>query len=235
MQFGRAGRDLLQVRVVAERARARDADVEDLADPAGPGTHHDDAVGEQHRFLDGVGDEDRGRAERGVDVLQLDRQFLAGEGVEGGERLVHQQDARLRQQRPAQGDALLHAAGQLVGQALVEAGQPDRGEEMVGALEVRGPAARFMISAGSMTLASTERHGRRAGRWNIIGDVASRGWVTTASSTSDLAGGGRQEAGDDPQQRGLAAAGPADDGDELALGRSSGRPIRERRRGRGAS
>ena len=48
------------------------------------------------------------------DPLQLERQLLARERVERRERLVHQQHARLVDQRAAERDALLHAAGELV-------------------------------------------------------------------------------------------------------------------------
>ena len=50
--------------------------------------HHDDAVGEAHGFVLVVGDDDGGGAYGGEDLLQLDAEFLAQFGVEGGEGLV---------------------------------------------------------------------------------------------------------------------------------------------------
>ncbi len=53
-------------------------------------------------------------------------QDFAGLRVERGERLVHQQHRRVHRQRPHQADALLHAAGELIGIVLLEAGEPDQ-------------------------------------------------------------------------------------------------------------
>src|SRR5262249_26244408 len=47
----------LEVARRAEVARARDVDLDDLADGRGPRRHHDDAIGELHGLLDVVGDE----------------------------------------------------------------------------------------------------------------------------------------------------------------------------------
>ena len=48
---------------------------------------------------------------------------LAELRVEGAERLVEQEDGRVQDQRARQRDALLLAAGELAGAALLEAGQ----------------------------------------------------------------------------------------------------------------
>ena len=45
--------------------------------------------------------------------LQLVLQLVAGDGVQGAEGLVHEDDLRLRRQRPQHTDALLLAAAQL--------------------------------------------------------------------------------------------------------------------------
>src|SRR6185503_16520014 len=44
----------LEVARRAEIARARDIDVDDLANAPRPGRHHDDAIGELHRLVDVV-------------------------------------------------------------------------------------------------------------------------------------------------------------------------------------
>src|SRR3546814_16439563 len=48
-------------------------------------------------------------------------EVVAGDLVEGAERLVHQQQLGLERQRAGDGDALLHAAGKLPGKFLLEA------------------------------------------------------------------------------------------------------------------
>src|SRR3954454_9944119 len=47
-------------------------------------------------------------------------------GVEGRERLVEHQDVGVGGQRPGEADPLLHAAGELVGEVVLIAGQADQ-------------------------------------------------------------------------------------------------------------
>ena len=72
--------------------------------------HHHDAVGQQHRLVDVVGDHDHRVAEPRMDLHHRVLQMGAGQRVERAERLVEQQDLRLHRQRPGDADALLHAA-----------------------------------------------------------------------------------------------------------------------------
>ena len=97
--------------------------------------HHRDAVGERQRLDLVVGDVDHGRAELLVQLLELDAQLGAELGVEVGERLVEEEDVDVAHQRPADGDALALAAGQLGGRALQE--RLDL-QELGGALDARG-------------------------------------------------------------------------------------------------
>ena len=62
---------------------------------------------------------------RSISCEQLLLQDFARLRVERGERLVHQQDRRIHRERAHQADALLHAAGELIGIVLLEAGEPD--------------------------------------------------------------------------------------------------------------
>ena len=66
------------------------------------------------------------------DALELVVQDVAGHGVEGAERLVHQEHLGLLGEGPGQGDALAHAAGQLVGLAVGEAGELHELEQLGG-------------------------------------------------------------------------------------------------------
>src|SRR5262249_46826417 len=116
-----------------QRARTRQVDVDHLVDPAGPRRHHHDLVGEEHRLRYAVGDEQHGHAALVADLLQGERELVGGERVERAERLVHQQLRRIVDQRAADRDALAHAARQFVRILVLEAGEPDRGEQVAGA------------------------------------------------------------------------------------------------------
>src|SRR5437867_13445886 len=77
--------------------------------------------------------------------------LLTGEGVEGGERLVEEQQRRLVDERPAETHALAHAAGELAGLALLGADEPDRFEQPEGLVPPRRPVggARVAVLAGN--------------------------------------------------------------------------------------
>ena len=60
----------------------------------------------------------------GPEAQQFEAHLLARQRVERAEGLVHQQHARVVQQGAADRDALLHAAGQLARQLVLEAFQP---------------------------------------------------------------------------------------------------------------
>ena len=79
---------------------------------------HADLVAHRHRLDLVVGDEQEGRAEIHLQVLQLGAQRLAQLGVERRQRLVHQEDARLAHDGAADRDALHLAARQPVGLAV---------------------------------------------------------------------------------------------------------------------
>ena len=77
--------------------------------------HHHHAVGEQHRLVEIVGDEQDGLFGAGMDLQQLALQRLARLRIERAERLVHQQHLGIDGERAGDADALLHAAGELIG------------------------------------------------------------------------------------------------------------------------
>ena len=72
-------------------------------------------------------------------------QVLGGEDVEGGERLVHEQDFGLDDQGAGEADALLHAAGELFGIGGLEAVEADGVDHVQRALVAldRADAARY--------------------------------------------------------------------------------------------
>ena len=89
-----------------------------------------DDVGERQRLVLVVGHEDDRRAERCEQLLDLGAQAVAQARVERGERLVEQDQARLRRERPGHRDALLLAARELVGPAMAEAAEADQVEQL---------------------------------------------------------------------------------------------------------
>ena len=105
--------------------------------------HDDDAVAELHRLGLIVRDIDRGDAERAQQPIELAAQPIAQRGVERGQRLVEQQDARPDRHRARQRHALALAAGELVDPAVLQprdVGQRHQFGDARGAL-VRGYAA----------------------------------------------------------------------------------------------
>src|SRR5688572_31049603 len=96
-------------------ARPRQVD-DELADRVRfrAGGHHHHAVGERDRLFQVMRDEDHRLAVGRPQLEQLVLHEMARLDVERGERLVHQNDLGVEDQRLRQRHALAHAAGQLV-------------------------------------------------------------------------------------------------------------------------
>ena len=139
-----------------------------VGDPARPRRHHDDPVGQEHRLGDRVGHEHDGGAGLGADAEQLGLHALAGHLVERAERLVHEQQPRALGERAGDRDALLHAAGELVGVVLREVGEPDELEQLGHAGAGARPRRRRAARSGSSMFAATVRHGSRPACWNAM-------------------------------------------------------------------
>src|SRR5882757_1675969 len=69
-------------------------DVDELGDTGGCSAEHGDAVRHVHRLVDVVGDQHDGHPELPADAEHQVLQVRPGLGVDGGERLVHEQDLR---------------------------------------------------------------------------------------------------------------------------------------------
>src|SRR5215510_7179338 len=113
------------------RAWARQIDRYYAFELAGPVGHHQDAIGELHRFRDVVRNDERGLLELLLDLQHLVAQKKPRLLVERGERLVHEQDLRLRRERARHRDALAHAAGELRGITPLEAVEAYKRHEML--------------------------------------------------------------------------------------------------------
>src|SRR5438067_2108925 len=95
-------------------ARSRQFDYEFLLHPAGMRRKKQDPITETNRFADVVGDKDDGFASRFPNALEIAIKLLAGEGIEGGEWFIHQEDAWIWRESTGQGDPLFHPPGKLV-------------------------------------------------------------------------------------------------------------------------
>src|SRR5215212_8900369 len=78
-----------------------------------PVVHDRDPVAHRHRLDLVVGDVDRGRPDLLLEALDLAARLHAQLGVEVGERLVHEEDLRVADERAPERDALLLAAREL--------------------------------------------------------------------------------------------------------------------------
>jgi hypothetical protein len=87
--------------------------------------HHRDAVGHENRFIDVVRDEEHRLPVGFPDAEQELLHQRACLVVKRAERLVEQQDLGIVGERAGQGGSLLHAAGELLGEVIFEAFQPD--------------------------------------------------------------------------------------------------------------
>ena len=95
------------------------------ADAARPRRHHDHALRQIDRFEHRMGDEDDGLLQVAPQLQQVVVEPKARDLVERRERLVHQQNVRIGDERARQRDPHLHAAGQFARIAVGEFGEAD--------------------------------------------------------------------------------------------------------------
>ena len=160
----------------SEGSRGRGRSIGDLVhDLAGPRAHDVDAVGQEDRLVDVVGDEDHGLAQLAPDVQQPLLHEQAGLRVERAERLVEQQDVAREEHRADERRALAHAARELARQRGDELAEPEALAQLAARARAplasrrprpRGPStccrAPCATASGCRAAACT-RHGRRAG------------------------------------------------------------------------
>ena len=128
-------------------------------DAARPRRHHDDAVGQEQRLLDIVGDEHDGAPVTGPHLLQPLLHRTAGDRVEGAERLVEQEHGSRHEEGAEQRDPLPHATRECRGPRAFEPREAEpleaRGRLRPRVLARSTPAT----SAPSVAFAITRRHG----------------------------------------------------------------------------
>ena len=178
-----------------------------------------DDVGERQRLFLVVRDEHHGRAERGEQLLDLSAQAVAQARVQRRERLVEQDQPRLRRERAGDGHTLLLAAGELVGTALAEAAEADQVEQLVdrraAAAPAREPEADVLGDGQVGEEQAVLRHVADAPRW--AGTLVLR-VVERLAVERDAPASGAVEAGEQAQQRRLAGSRRPEHGREAARG-----------------
>ncbi len=139
-------------------------------------------------------------------------QVAPGEGIERGERLVQQQHFRLRHQRAGDRHPLRLPAGKLArpGIGLVgEADARERGRDLL------APCAGGQVGQAEADIVGDAQPGQQP---RLLEDDADLGMRRQDRGAIEChrARARAVEPGDGAKQRGLAAAGAADDGDDLA-------------------
>ena len=188
------------------------------------GAHHRDLVGQGERLVLVVGDQQGGGVGERQGTAYGSGGAAAQARVEGRERLVEQYDGGPGRQGAGECDALLLAAGELVGTSRAEVGgQLDQVEHLGDPVTaVRVPALLAAEAEGDVA-GHVEVREQRA----LLGDVAhpaglGRHRPDAVAGHHGVAEGdgarlGLEEAGDQPQQRGLPAPGGAEHGRERAV------------------
>src|SRR3546814_8394439 len=106
------------------------------------GVHHHDPVAESGNDAEVVGDHDDGGAEIALQVGQQIEDLRLDGDVEGGGRLVGDQQVRLAEQRHGNHHALAHTAGEIVrveDEALPGRGDADAVQQQIGRAHVCTP------------------------------------------------------------------------------------------------
>ena len=189
--------------------------LDDRLDAARPRRHHRHAVGEIDRLLHVVGDEDHGLGRALPDAEELRLHQAARLRIERAERLVHQQDFRIEGERARERGALLHAAGELRGIAVLETLQPDQIDERLRALLAL--RARQPLPLEAVENVGAHRLPREQREMLEHDAAVGPGPGDRLAVDQDLAGLGREKAADEIEQRRLAAARGAEQRDEFPL------------------
>ncbi len=167
------------------------------------------------RLVEIVGDEQDRLAGLGMDAQQFPLQDFAGLGVQRAERLVHQEHGGIDGERAGEPDALLHAAGQFMGKLARRDREADQRQQPLRRLPARRRRHALQLEA-ELYIAE------RGSPWQQVRlleheAAVAAGAVHHMAVEPDGAAVEPDQALDDAQQRGLAAAAFADQRDDLVL------------------
>ncbi|MCY1522259.1 hypothetical protein D9M68_571040 [compost metagenome] len=163
-----------------------------------------------------VGDHDAGHADLLQDLHELDLRFLANLLVQRGHGLIQQQQLGAFDQAARQGDALLLAARQLAGLAARIAGHLHQVQRFEHAVMDFGAVHALLLQAeGHVGLDRHVRKQRIGLEHHVHGPPVRRHVGDVLAVQQDLARRGLFEPRQHAQQRGLAAARAAQQGEDL--------------------
>jgi hypothetical protein len=165
-----------------------------------------------------MGDEDEALAEASLEAAEVELNFGAELGVEGGHGFIEEEQVGLVDQGAGESNALFLAAGELVGVALGEGVELEH-------LEGFGDAAgdfRVGEFAGAEAEGDVFKDGEVREEGIALEDGVDGAAVggeggDVAAAEDDGAGVGDFQAGDDAEEGGFSAAGGAEEGDEFAV------------------
>ena len=218
---GDEGAETFELRVVIEEftvARTGERNVEGRAERrAGAVREWNDAVCEEQRFVDVVGDEDDGLFIFFPDALELVLERRARERVERGERFIEQENLRVHRKRAGDGDALTLAARKFARGSLWPCGvrfTVAMASVMICVRLSAGVVGENLIDREADVLRDGEPRQQRV----VLKHDAAIGAGLGDFEVVEFHGAavGTREPGDERDERGLARAGVADDGDKLA-------------------
>ncbi len=166
-----------------------------------------------------MGDEQEGGGDAPLQVFQEELHVAPHLGVERGKRFVEQDQLGLAHDRAGKCHALLLAAGELRGVAVQKTAQPhhlQRAHDLV-AYGGLGHAPHHQAIADIVGHAHV-REQRIVLEDGVEGPLVRGDVGQVRAAEADVAACRPGEAADQPQDRGLARTGRAEDGQELAIG-----------------
>ncbi len=188
-----------------------------MDDASGTRGEDDDAVGEEDRLVDVVGDQDDAVLFAIPQGQQPGLQRDAVEGVQRTERLVQQEQPALGEHRTEECHALAHAARELGRISILEPGQAELREAVP--CRLAGPPLRDAMNfqgEGGVIQCGSPRH-QQVALAHVGGMAQPLAGGEHLAVDRDIAIRLREQPSNDVQQGALAAAGRADQGDEFTV------------------
>ena len=195
------------------------------------GGHKDDDVCQLQRLAHVVADEDDGLVQLLLQALHLILQGFPGQGIQGGEGLIHQHDGGRGRQGPQHADALLLAAGELRGVLVGILLHMDQLQHLLD--DLVAPGLVVLQQPGHHADVLGHSHvGEQADLLDDIADMPPQFHLVLAvdifSVDADGAGIRLQQAVDHLHGGGFTAAGGADQDHELSIGNGEIQVLQDR-------
>src|SRR5713226_7432954 len=198
-------------------ARMRDFHGEVRVDVRGIAAEDDDAVGEDDGFFDIVSyDEDRPRGNLVTEpeLKKFAAKCFRGEDIEGRERFIHEEHFGFDNEGAGDTDTLFHSTGEFLGVGRLKTVEAHGIEDAQGALVAFNGRHAASFERGFDVFENGEP---RKERETLKDDRDVGRFVTDRLAVPvNGAGGGRRKTSQHAKQRGFAAAGSAEERDDLA-------------------